>query len=438
MTTAAGQECSCSREAAIAAVNEYGAAWVAQDAERIAALFTTDASYVERPFDEAGTFCGKEAIQQYWTRQVGAHQTNIRFRQLDRELLWDAERHTALAKWEAAFDKRRGDGTTRPCHFVQVAVLRFALSGKIEFLEEYWHSTTKQRRHDDAPAFPESAAAHGEHNSRAALVPPAERAGAAAGTATRSQSACTACGSTFATRNQLFAHLRGASGVLGTCTAVQPQLAGTRSKKRERFAFVVAYTAAAAADMRSTVAKAWVAFTGDPCVDPALVFSSAADTFLTTEVGAIGDVLSLSVSHDVATKVMKWARPETSGRDGGLRQEAIVLVNQKLRAALAEIGYTGDSCDSIQCVNIIGPCSRDFDAKKNCERRCVSICVLRLCHACAALQMATEQRTKSVSSLTYWLRWTMCAGAGSTCCQWSQCYPTGHSCRKRARCYRCN
>ena len=380
MKTAAGQECSCSREAAIAAVNEYGAAWVAQDAERIAALFTTDASYVERPFDEAGTFCGKEAIQQYWTRQVGAHQTNIRFRQLDRDLLWDAERHTALAKWEAAFDKRRGDGTTRPCHFVQVAVLRFALSGKIEFLEEYWHSTTKQRRHDDARAVPESATAHGGQNSPAAPVPPADPpAAATTATAARSQSACTACGSTFATRNQLFAHLRGVSGAPGTCPAVHPQLAGTSSKKRERFAFVVAYTPAAAADMLSTVATAWAAFTGEPRVDPALMFSSAAAAFLASEVGAIGDVLSLSVSHDIATKVLEWARPgETRGRNG-LRQEAIVLVNQKLNDALAEIGYTGDSCDSIQCLNIIGPCSRDFDAKKNCERRCVSTCVLCLC-----------------------------------------------------------
>ena len=44
------------RNTVIYAVNEYGKAWTTQDADRIAALFTEDAVYVERAFDRNGTF----------------------------------------------------------------------------------------------------------------------------------------------------------------------------------------------------------------------------------------------------------------------------------------------------------------------------------------------------------------------------------------------
>ena len=50
----------------INAVSEYGAAWTTQDADRIAALFTEDAVYVERAFDRNGTFVGREQIREYW------------------------------------------------------------------------------------------------------------------------------------------------------------------------------------------------------------------------------------------------------------------------------------------------------------------------------------------------------------------------------------
>ena len=51
------------RNTVIHAVNEYGAAWTTQDADRIAALFTEDAVYVERAFDRNGTFVGREQIR---------------------------------------------------------------------------------------------------------------------------------------------------------------------------------------------------------------------------------------------------------------------------------------------------------------------------------------------------------------------------------------
>eukprot|EP01043_Picozoa_sp_COSAG02_P008508 COSAG02_NODE_274_length_26244_cov_36.943507_6_plen_304_part_00 len=303
---------------------------------------------------------------------MGVHQTNIRFRQLEQELLWDESKRTAMAKWEAAFDKRRHDGTTRPCHFVQVAVLRFTPLGKIEFLEEYWHSTTKQKRHDDAavvvPASAVVLAQQAPAQTAAPITPEREPTATVPGGQTFS---CTVCGCTFATRNKLFVHLRGVPGGPGTCIAADAQLAGTISKKRERMALVVAYIGAVATDMPSAIATAWAAFTGEPCSDMSLRVSSAAAEFLTSDsVGVIGDVLSLSVSHSVATMLLeRWARPGDMGGRSGLRQEAVVEFNQKLREALAGMGHD-DECNSIQCcLNLVGPCSRDFDAKKSCERR---------------------------------------------------------------------
>ena len=60
-----------SRVAAVEAVEEYGRAWATQDPVRIAALFAPDAVYIERPYDEQGTFRGRAAIEAYWARQVG-------------------------------------------------------------------------------------------------------------------------------------------------------------------------------------------------------------------------------------------------------------------------------------------------------------------------------------------------------------------------------
>ena len=305
---------------------------------------------------------------------MGAHQTNIRFRQLEQELLWDEERRTAMAKWEAAFDKRRRDGTTRPCHFVQVAILRFTPLGQIEFLEEYWHSTTKQQRHDDAVVLESAGAALAQQAPAETAAPaaPATAKREVATTATAEQEfSCTACGCTFATRNKLFAHLRGVFGAPNTCPAADAQLVGTISKKRERVALLVAYTGAASADMLRAVATAWAVFTGESCPDPSLLVSSAAAGFLTSDVGVVGDVLSLSVSQNVAIQLLeRWARPGEKHGRLGLRQEAVAEFNQKLREALAEMDHQTDKSDSIECcLNIVCPCSRDFDSKKSCERR---------------------------------------------------------------------
>lgn len=129
-----------SRETVIAAVSEYGLAWVQQDSKRIGLLFTEDAVYVERAFDKKATFRGRASIEKYWTYQVCGKQTNIAFRHVESEMVRDADRPIAVVKWLAEFDNRRekrsNDKTNKRVKFCQMAKLVFE-GTKIAYLEEY-------------------------------------------------------------------------------------------------------------------------------------------------------------------------------------------------------------------------------------------------------------------------------------------------------------
>ncbi|CAK0890151.1 unnamed protein product, partial [Prorocentrum cordatum] len=113
------------RDLVAAAVDEYGAAWVAQDPGRIARLFTEDAVYIERPFDRAGTFRGGRAIRKYWATQIVGKQANIVFRHVRDAMVVDAQQGRATVKWLAEFDNLRFEpGKEQPTRgrirFVQV------------------------------------------------------------------------------------------------------------------------------------------------------------------------------------------------------------------------------------------------------------------------------------------------------------------------------
>jgi hypothetical protein len=54
------------REYAVQLVEEYGAAWMAQDAERITRIFTHDARYLEHPYDPRRIYVGRDGIRDYW------------------------------------------------------------------------------------------------------------------------------------------------------------------------------------------------------------------------------------------------------------------------------------------------------------------------------------------------------------------------------------
>lgn len=152
-----GMDPKLNRESVIDLVDMYGDAWMAQDPEAICALFSDDATYNERPFAaDRAIFAGRAAIMEYWKRQIGGKQKNIRFRQFKEDLLLDAENSRCLAKWEAKFDNPTNNGNYRTVHIVQVAILklvqpRFLPHPLITSLEEYWHSESMDKIEKGCP-----------------------------------------------------------------------------------------------------------------------------------------------------------------------------------------------------------------------------------------------------------------------------------------------
>ena len=183
------------RTTVIHAVNEYGKAWTTQDADRIAALFTEDAVYVERAFDRNGTFVGREQIREYWLRQICGKQTSIRFRHVERDLVIDATRPVAVVKWLAEFDnfrEKRADKAEKLVRFCQVARLEFR-GEQICYLEEYGQSVS-----GPGARWPPLDASEDE---LAARIRKRFKESAVAAT-------CDKCRTPFASRSKLFAHLR--------------------------------------------------------------------------------------------------------------------------------------------------------------------------------------------------------------------------------------
>eukprot|EP00929_Paragymnodinium_shiwhaense_P062788 TRINITY_DN31360_c0_g1_i1.p1 TRINITY_DN31360_c0_g1~~TRINITY_DN31360_c0_g1_i1.p1 ORF type:complete len:683 (-),score=101.69 TRINITY_DN31360_c0_g1_i1:522-2501(-) len=203
---AAGQKFDRSFVASV--VDEYGAAWQAQDAERIAALFHEDGVYIERAFDKTATFRGRGAIRQYWVVQIIGKQANIQFRHVAEAMVFDAERRRATVKWLAEFDNVRlaSHGYTareKKVRFVQVAVLHFSEDGLLTHLEEYLQSTSHNRHR-----WPSLDASEELIQAMVRMEPDAIRG---PGTPER-ECECGVCGLKFKTRNALFRHLRSGDG----------------------------------------------------------------------------------------------------------------------------------------------------------------------------------------------------------------------------------
>jgi ketosteroid isomerase-like protein len=365
-----------SREAAVAAVDEYGAAWSTQDVARIGRLFSCDAVYVERPGDEAGTFRGRAAIEAYWQRQVSGQQRNIRFRQLDAELLWDERQHTALAKWEAAFEKRRKDGSQNACHFVQVAVLRFNQDGHIEYLEEYWHSTSKQGRVFGAPPAPTLAA---EANATPAThKPPVASADSSTSSPIRQnmpqQVKCDYCGDIFRGRNKMFAHLRS-----GDCVAIAADHAlherlgaaspiSLATRQQTRFALLVGYTATAAIPSPLTGVEARLKQSWQQLVDSTVTNESATlhPVRILSRAGATDDgIASTGTIIVLATSLTVDGLEGLSQR---LNDEHRISLLRELNQALGSPTEQDEQSPGLVKVLDV-TCSRELDATKECQRR---------------------------------------------------------------------
>lgn len=113
-----------------AVVDVYLRAWMTQDPELIATVFTPTATYHERVLSEP--IRGVAAIRAYWQSKVVAGQANIDARLLSLYLDGD----TAIAEWEARFDDVVQGHRKR---MREVAILDFD-GGNIASLREYWVS----------------------------------------------------------------------------------------------------------------------------------------------------------------------------------------------------------------------------------------------------------------------------------------------------------
>ncbi|CAJ1358843.1 unnamed protein product [Effrenium voratum] len=134
-----------SRQHAVAWVDRYGEAWRTQSVEAILALFTEEAVYVERPYDETGIYHGHEGIKNYWLEHIQVRERNINFQNISEDLVWDESSCTSFAKWEARFEVRQtSEKPWKPVRFLQVAKLRFAPDGRVQHFEEYWHGRSLQ------------------------------------------------------------------------------------------------------------------------------------------------------------------------------------------------------------------------------------------------------------------------------------------------------
>ena len=193
--TKVAAESMLARTSVMHAVSEYGAAWTTQDADRIAALFTEDAVYVERAFDRNGTFVGRDEIREYWLRQICGKQSSIRFRHVERDLVLDATRPVAVVKWLAEFNnfrEKRADKAEKRVRFCQVARLEFR-GDQICYLEEYGQSVSGPSARWPPLDAPE--------DELAARIRKQFKEPAVAAT-------CEQCRAPFASRSKLFAHLR--------------------------------------------------------------------------------------------------------------------------------------------------------------------------------------------------------------------------------------
>jgi len=137
------------RDRAVAWVNAYGEAWQSQDEEKILALYTEDAVYVERPYDpEGGVYRGHVGIRDYWLTHVQVRERNIQFRQLVDNIVIDESTNTAVATWEASFQVARTVGESvkwSNVQFLQIAILRFACDGRVRQFDEWWHGKSLQK-----------------------------------------------------------------------------------------------------------------------------------------------------------------------------------------------------------------------------------------------------------------------------------------------------
>ncbi|MVU77111.1 nuclear transport factor 2 family protein [Nocardia sp. ET3-3] len=109
-------------------IDTYFRAWETQDPALIVTIFTENATYAERAFEEPHR--GRTGIAAYWKDKVVGDESDIRCRLLS--LYLDGQ--TAIAEWEAEFADLGVRKLMR-----EVAILEFD-GDKIASLREYWQT----------------------------------------------------------------------------------------------------------------------------------------------------------------------------------------------------------------------------------------------------------------------------------------------------------
>jgi len=113
----------------------YGAAWEARDAAAAGRLFTTDARYLEMPFDAPKE--GRAGIEDYW-RTVTADQRDVKFE----SKVMAVNGNVGIAHWSAKF---RVESTGAIIELDGVFELTFDASGQCASLREWWHVRASEK-----------------------------------------------------------------------------------------------------------------------------------------------------------------------------------------------------------------------------------------------------------------------------------------------------
>jgi len=134
---------SLTRELVAETAERYGEAWANQDVEALLSIFTEDAMYIERPHRAHE---GIEQIQEMWENTIVGKQTDVEFKHIAEDLIFDEATMSAVVKWEASFHMCYPDGTPkreRPFRAVWMVTLRFRECEDGQFrvcwFEEFWH-----------------------------------------------------------------------------------------------------------------------------------------------------------------------------------------------------------------------------------------------------------------------------------------------------------
>jgi len=107
----------------------YKEAWETRDADKVALLFTEDATYQEDPYKVP--FQGRKGIHEYWTT-VTADQKDVDF---TFEVL-SVKGNTGIAHWHSEFIQA-SSGTT--IILDGIFILEFSQEGLCRNLKEWWH-----------------------------------------------------------------------------------------------------------------------------------------------------------------------------------------------------------------------------------------------------------------------------------------------------------